>query len=121
MKGVVHSAAVIDDGILQNLTPERIIRVLRAKALGGWNLHLATLDQPLEFFILYSSATTVLGNPGQANYVAANTMLEALANYRRSLGLPVLAVGWGPIVDTGMLQSNVKALESLKRFWVSRS
>ncbi len=115
LRGIVHSATVIDDGILVNMTPERIIRVLRAKALGAWNLHLATLDQPLEFFILYSSATTVLGNPGQANYVAANTMLESLANYRRSLGLPVLAVGWGPIVDTGMLVSNAKVLDSLKK------
>ncbi len=115
LRGIVHSAGVIDDGILVNMTPERITKVLRAKALGAWNLHLATLDQPLEFFILYSSATTVLGNPGQANYVAANTMLESLANYRRSLGLPVLAVGWGPIVDTGMLVSNAKALDSLKK------
>jgi acyl carrier protein len=88
--------------------------VLRAKALGGYNLHRLTRDLPLDFFILFSSATTVLGNPGQANYVAANTMLESLAALRRSLGLPAVTFGWGPVSDVGMLASRPEVMQSLK-------
>lgn len=77
-------------------------------------MHRYTRDTDLDFFIMFSSATTVLGNPGQANYVAANTVLENLAAYRRSLGLPAVAFGWGPVSDTGMLASRPEVMQSLK-------
>lgn len=114
LAGVVHAAAVLDDGMIASLDAARIRRVLAPKALGAWNLHLLTKDKPLDFFVLYSSATTSFGNPGQANYVAANSVLESLADLRRREGLPATVIGWGPIADTGMLQRNVKASIMLK-------
>jgi phthiocerol/phenolphthiocerol synthesis type-I polyketide synthase C len=80
--------------------------VLRPKIAGAWNLHHHTLDRELDFFIMYSSATTLFGNEGQANYVAANMYLEALADCRRGLGLPALAVAWGAIGGVGHLARN---------------
>ncbi len=114
LRGVVHCAGVLRDATIATLSSADIRAVLRAKALGGYNLHLLTRDKPLDFFIMFSSATTVLGNPGQGNYVAANTMLENLAAYRRGLGLPAVTFGWGPISDVGMLQSRPEVMQSLK-------
>ncbi len=113
LRGVIHAAAALDDGLIASLTPERIRGSLAAKSLGAWNLHEATLDCPLDFFVLYSSATTAFGNPGQAGYVAANCMLETLANRRRLQKLPAQVIGWGPIGDTGMLARNEKARQVL--------
>ena len=87
--------------------------VLRPKIAGAWNLHHQTLDLELDFFIMYSSATTLFGNEGQANYVAANLYLEALADYRRWLGLPALAVAWGAIGDVGHLARNATVAQML--------
>ncbi|MFB1483784.1 SDR family NAD(P)-dependent oxidoreductase [Corallococcus sp. RDP092CA] len=102
LRGVVHAAAVLDDGTLRQQTPERFQRVRRPKADGAWNLHLATRHEALDFFICFSSAAALLGAPGQANYAAANAFLDALARYRRGLGLPALTIGWGPWKDLGM-------------------
>src|SRR6202023_3645672 len=88
-------------------------RVLAPKILGALHLHEATRAHALDWFVLYSSATTLFGNPGQAAYVAANLGLEALANERRSLGLPVTCIGWGPIADAGYLARNERVLEGL--------
>ncbi len=115
LKGVVHAAAVLDDGIITDMTPERIQRVLSPKLAGAFNLHRYTLNSRLDFFIMYSSATTLLGNPGQVNYVAANQGLEALAALRRGMGLPGLAVGWSAISDAGMLARDRHTLDSLIR------
>ncbi len=114
LKGVVHAAAVFDDGILANMTREQFTRVLAPKVAGGWALHRATLGQPLDFFVLYSSVTTQFGNPGQANYVGANIFLEALAARRRAMGLPALAVCWGAIADVGYLSRNAEIRDSLE-------
>ena len=109
LRGVVHAAAALDDKTITGLTPEHIHTALAAKALGAWNLHAATFGEPLDFFVLYSSATTAFGNPGQAGYVAANCMLETLAHWRRRQKLPASVIGWGPIGDTGMITRNPKA------------
>jgi acyl transferase domain-containing protein/NADPH:quinone reductase-like Zn-dependent oxidoreductase/acyl carrier protein len=114
LAGVVHAAAVLDDGLIVGLTPERIRKVMAAKAVGAWNLHELTKDARLDFFVLYSSATTTFGNPGQASYVAANAALESLAAYRRQTGLPATVIGWGPINGDGMLQRNPKVAAMLK-------
>jgi acyl transferase domain-containing protein/NADPH:quinone reductase-like Zn-dependent oxidoreductase/acyl carrier protein len=106
LRGIVHCAAVIQDSSLVNMTEANFHDVLRPKIAGAWNLHYLTLDQKLDFFIMYSSATTLFGNEGQANYVAANLYLEALADYRRGLGLPALAVAWGAIGEVGHLARN---------------
>jgi NADPH:quinone reductase-like Zn-dependent oxidoreductase/acyl carrier protein len=115
IRGVVHAAMVLDDGPVLNLDPERMRRVMAPKVQGAWNLHRATLDRPLEFFIMYSSLSTVIGTPGQANYVAANMYLEALAEYRRAQGLPALAFGLGPLSDVGYLTRNPTVNDLHKR------
>lgn len=113
IQGVLHAAAVFDDALVHNLDAARMEAVFAPKLLGAWNLHQATLGIPLEHFVLYSSITTAIGNPGQANYVAANAGLEGLAEMRRRLGLPAVCVGWGPIGDAGYLTRNEAVRDSL--------
>lgn len=113
IKGVFHAAMVIDDALMANLDAERMARVLEPKIKGGWNLHVLTRDLPLDHFMLYSSVTTYIGNPGQANYVAGNAWLEGLAVLRRAQGLPVTCIGWGPIGDAGYLTRNQAVKDSL--------
>jgi acyl transferase domain-containing protein/NADPH:quinone reductase-like Zn-dependent oxidoreductase/NAD(P)-dependent dehydrogenase (short-subunit alcohol dehydrogenase family)/acyl carrier protein len=111
LRGIVHAAMVIDDGLVRNLDAERIRKVLAPKVLGARHLDALTRDDPLDFLVFYSSATTLFGNPGQASYVAANRYLEVLAAQRRSAGLPALAVSWGAIDDVGYLSrhTDIKA------------
>ncbi|HKP40452.1 SDR family NAD(P)-dependent oxidoreductase [Mycobacterium sp.] len=103
--GVAHLAGVIDDALLPQQNLERFRKTLAPKAFGAWHLHRLTADDPLEFFVLYSSGTSVLGSPGQANYAAANAMLDGLAFYRSSRGLPATSVNWGPWAQGGMASS----------------
>ncbi|QDE84178.1 type I polyketide synthase [Myxococcus xanthus] len=108
LRGVIHAAGVLDDGVLLQQTVERFRRVMAPKVLGGWNLHVLTRDLPLDFFVLYSSAASLFGAPGQGNYVAANAFLDALAHHRRVLGLPGMSINWGPFSEVGLAaaQSN---------------
>jgi acyl carrier protein len=102
LRGVIHAAGVLDDGTLRNLDWSRFESVARPKVAGAWNLHRATLGDPLDFFVLYSSAASLLGSSGQANYVAANAFLDALAHHRRASGLPALSIDWGGWDEAGM-------------------
>ncbi|MCK8785796.1 SDR family NAD(P)-dependent oxidoreductase [Roseomonas sp. NAR14] len=115
IRGVVHAATVMDDGAAASLDAGRFRRVLEAKLTVAENLDRLTATDPLDLFLLFSSATTALGNPGQANYVAANAALETLARRRRAAGKPALAVGWGPIADAGMLAEAKGTAETLQR------
>jgi NADPH:quinone reductase-like Zn-dependent oxidoreductase/acyl carrier protein len=101
--GVIHAAMVLDDMILANLDAERLNRVLAPKVKGAENLDQLTRDLNLEYFVLFSTLVTLIGNAGQGNYVAANAFMEGLARRRRQDGLPALAIGWGPIADVGVL------------------
>jgi acyl transferase domain-containing protein/acyl carrier protein len=105
LRGLIHAAGILDDGVLQQQTWQRFERVLAPKASGSWNLHLATKGLALDFFILFSSSASLLGAPGQGNYAAANAFMDALAQYRRSQGLPGLSINWGPWSEDGMAGS----------------
>ena len=114
LKGIVHAAMVLEDGLIRNMTQQQLLKVMNPKITGAWNLHEVTTNIKLDFFILYSSATTFVGNPGQANYVAANSFLESLASYRRSKGLAANYAAWGAISDVGYLARNEETKEALQ-------
>jgi acyl carrier protein len=102
LRGVIHAAGVLDDATLLQMTGDQIRAVMTPKAAGAWVLHAATERDPLDFFVMFSSASALLGLAGQANYAAANAFQDALARYRRRLGRPALSIGWGPWAEVGM-------------------
>lgn len=102
LRGVIHSAVAIDDGILLHLNAERFRPVMAAKMDGSWLLHELTCTRSLDFFIVFSSGNSLLGSPGEGSYAAANAFVDALAHHRRSLGLPGLSINWGPWTEVGL-------------------
>jgi phthiocerol/phenolphthiocerol synthesis type-I polyketide synthase C len=111
----VHAAAAFADGAAATMDAARFEAVIAPKLAAARNLDRLTADDPLHLFLLFSSATTAFGNPGQANYVAAKAALEALARQRHAAGRPALAVGWGPIADAGVLARDAATAETLER------
>ncbi|MWV26128.1 SDR family NAD(P)-dependent oxidoreductase [Methylobacterium sp. 2A] len=113
LAGVLHAAAVLQDGLIANIDAAALDAVIGPKVIGAQHLDAATRDRSLDYFVLFSSATTFIGNPGQGSYVAANGFMEGLARQRRRRGLPALAVAWGAIGDVGMLARNRAVMEGL--------
>lgn len=109
IKGVVHLAGLIEDGTFANLTEAQFLKVLSPKVNGTWNLHKMTQSLSLDFFILFSSASSLLGAAGQANYALANGFMDAFAHYRHSLGLTATSVNWGPWSESGMAADQSKS------------
>ncbi len=119
LRGVLHAAMVLDDALLMQLNEERMRKVLAPKVIGGWNLHTQTQADPLDFFVSFSSFTSMIGNLGQANYVAGNAFLDALAYHRRVHGLPALTVNWGAVSDVGYVAQNPEVGQKLEQVGVN--
>ncbi|XP_049605027.1 phenolphthiocerol synthesis polyketide synthase type I Pks15/1 [Syngnathus scovelli] len=102
IKGVFHSAAVLHDAPIENLNASLLQKVLQPKVSGALNLHNATLHKKLDFFVCYSSISSLLGNQSQSNYAAANSFLDTFCLYRRNLGLAGQSINWGPL-NLGLL------------------
>jgi myxalamid-type polyketide synthase MxaE and MxaD len=115
LRGIFHAAGMLDDGAISNLDAERMRRVLRSKVQGTWNLHRATMKCSLDFCVFFSSAVSVLGAPGQANYAAASAFLDSMAHLRNSLSLPALTINWGPWAEVGLAAEVSEKLASAQK------
>ena len=102
LRGLIHAAGMLDDGPLLEMEPAWITRVLGPKTHGVQNLHRLTAADDLDWFVMFSSAASVVGSPGQANYCAANAFLDSFAHYRHRRDLPATSINWGPWADAGM-------------------
>ncbi len=116
LAGVIHAAGLLDDGLLQDQSWARFEKVLTPKVMGARLLDEFTRGLPLDFFILYSSAASVLGSPGQSNYATANAYLDGLAWQRRALGLPALSINWGPWTEGMANDERVRKRLALQGF-----
>lgn len=115
LKGIIHAAMVLDDAPLNQLDERRLGVVMEPKMSGAWHLHLQTLNEPLDFFVLFSSIASLLGNPLQANYAAANAFLDSLAHHRKGLGLKALTVNWGVLSGVGYVSRHAEIAGYLER------
>ena len=105
IRGVVHAAGVLHDGLVLQLDTAAMNKVLRPKMVGGWLLHRLLREAPLDFFVVFSSAGSLIGQPGQGNYAAANSFLDALAHHRKAQGLPALSINWGAWAELGFAET----------------
>ncbi|MDB6120828.1 MAG: NRPS-type-I fusion protein, partial [Verrucomicrobiaceae bacterium] len=113
--GIFHLAMVIDDVPMSALNRERVRTVMAPKAHGAWLLHEGTKDMKLDCFVMFSSVSSIFGNPAQSNYAAANAFLDALAHHRHALGLPALTINWGVLGGEGYVARNERVAEFLAR------
>jgi acyl carrier protein len=109
LRGLIHSVGVLDDGTLLRLDWTRFEKILTPKMAGAWHLHHLTRQLPLDFFILFSSAASMLGSRGQANHAAANAFLDSFAHFRQAQGLPGLSINWGAWSEVGAAVSVVRS------------
>jgi len=116
LRGILHAAGTVDDGILAELDWARFERVMAPKVEGTWHLHELTSGLPLDFFVLFSSGAALLGSPGQGNYAAANSFMDGVAGLRRSQGRPAVSINWGSWADVGMAAD---VGEAHQRRWAS--
>lgn len=114
INGVFHAAGILDDAMFENLTQEKFEHAIHAKANGAWNLHKLLQQETLDFFVAFSSGSSVLGTAGQSNYAAANAFLDGLICYRRNNSLSGLSVNWGTVSDIGLASQHENRANRLK-------
>ncbi len=114
LRGIFHLAMVLDDVLLAHMTPAQLHQVMAPKALGAWNLHRASAALPLDYFVMFSSMSSLFGPPGQANYVAGNYFLDRLSEYRRQLGLVGTTINWGVLSHVGYVADNTEVKDQLE-------
>ena len=119
LHGIFHLAMFIDDAPLAALNRERMASVIGPKALGAWLLHEGTRDIALDCFVMFSSISSIFGNPAQGNYAAANAFLDSLAHHRQALGLPALTINWGVLGGEGYVARNERVSEFLAKQGIS--
>lgn len=112
LRGVIHAAGAVKNQFMTEMDMTTYRLNTNAKIEGGWNLHRATLDQPLDFLVLFSSVSTIIGTIQQSAYGAANAFLDGLAHHRRRIGLPATTINWGPWADVGMAADSGSDLDS---------
>ena len=110
LKGIIHAAGVLDDGVVSQQTPARFVKVFAPKVLGTWYLHQYSQGIPLDFFVCFSSQTSLLGNGGQVSYASANAFMDTLMHQRNQKGLPALSINWGGWSEVGMAKKLVEAI-----------
>jgi acyl carrier protein len=116
LRGVIHAAMVLDDALLHQFDDDRMRTAMAPKASGAWILHTQTLHLPLDMFVMFSSFSSIVGTTRQANYVAGNAFLDALAHHRRALGLPALTINWGVVGGVGYVAQNADLGQKLEQF-----
>ena len=114
LKGVFHLAGLIEPCAINKINDDAFDHIITPKIQGAWNLHLLTLNRKLDCFVLFSSASSLIGLSGQASYVAGNTFLDFLSQYRKKLKLPSLAINWGVMKDVGMV-ANIEELDKFAK------
>jgi acyl transferase domain-containing protein/NADPH:quinone reductase-like Zn-dependent oxidoreductase/SAM-dependent methyltransferase/acyl carrier protein len=112
LRGIFHGAGVLDDGLIQDMNWQRLQTVMAPKVSGAWHLHTLTQRYDLDWFVLFSSAASLLGSPGQANHVAANLFLDGLAHHRRAIALPALSINWGVWSEIGSAVDQVEPMRA---------
>src|SRR5262249_49033774 len=115
LRGLFHLAMVIDDAPLAALSRDRMTSVIGPKAFGAWLLHQASRDMELDCFVMFSSVSSIFGNPAQGNYAAANAFLDSLAHHRHAMGLPALTINWGVLGGEGYVARNDRVAEFLAK------
>ena len=115
LRGVIHAAMVLDDVSVLEMDMDRLKTAMAPKMSGAWNLHSMTTSSKLDFFVLFSSAASLIGSPGQGNYVAGNAFLEGLAHYRRAQSQPAMTIQWGRLTEVGYVARHAEVGERLER------
>jgi acyl transferase domain-containing protein len=113
IKGIIHAAGVLDDALLHAMTRKHFERAFAPKVAGAWNLHQRSLGLDLDFFVCFSSAASLIGSAGQANYAAANAFMDALMHHRRALGLPGVSINWSAWAEGGMAGKSAERMTSI--------